>query len=126
MAAEAETPAAEETELAPERVAELVESGDAQVIDVRSDDEHVAGHIAGTRHIALTALQDESAGLDRERPVVLYCRSGERSGAAAQAFRASGWDARSMAGGLVAWAENGLPLEPEDGEVAPRSNLPGD
>src|SRR2546423_3999255 len=126
MAAEAETPAAEETERAPERVAELVEGGDAQVIDVRSDHEHVAGHIPGTRHIALTALQDESSGLDRERPVVLYCRSGDRSGAAAQAFRASGWEAHSMAGGLVAWAESGLPLEPEDGEVAARSNLPGE
>ena len=64
--------------------------------------------------------------LENERPVVLYCRSGDRSGPAAQAFRASGWDARSMAGGLVAWAEKGLPLEPEDGEVAARSNLPGD
>lgn len=126
MAAEAETPAPEETELAPERVAELVEGGDAQVIDVRSDYEHAAGHIPGTTHIPLTALQDESSGLDRERPVVLYCRSGERSGAAAQAFRASGWEAHSMAGGLVAWAESGLPLEPEDGEVAARSNLPGD
>jgi rhodanese-related sulfurtransferase len=121
MAAEAETT----TELAPERVAELVEEGDAQVIDVRADYEHAAGHIPGTRHIPLIALQDGSSGLDRGRQLVLYCRSGERSGAAAQAFRASGWDAHNMAGGLLAWAERGLPLEPEDGEVAERSNLPG-
>jgi rhodanese-related sulfurtransferase len=97
MAAEVESTAAGETELAPGQVAELAKGGEAQVIDVRADYEHAAGHIAGTRHIPLTRLEDEAAALDRSRPVVFYCRSGERSGAAAQAFRASGWDARSMA-----------------------------
>ena len=37
---------------------------------------------------------------------------------ALQAFKASGYDAHHMEGGLVAWAEKGLPLEPEDGSVA--------
>ena len=43
---------------------------------------------------------------------------------AADAFAASGWDAHSIEGGLLAWAEAGLPLEPEGGEVADRSGLP--
>jgi len=37
---------------------------------------------------------------------------------AAQAFRASGWDAYSLDGGIAAWVEAGLPIEPQDGHVA--------
>jgi hypothetical protein len=43
---------------------------------------------------------------------------------AVDAFRASGWDAYAITGGLVAWAEEGLPLEPEGAEVAHHSGLP--
>ena len=44
--------------------------------------------------------------------------SGARSAMATQAFRAAGWDAYNMSGGITAWADRGLPLEPEDGRVA--------
>ncbi len=37
---------------------------------------------------------------------------------AAEAFSQAGFDAHNMTGGIAAWAEQGLPLEPEDGEVA--------
>jgi rhodanese-related sulfurtransferase len=37
---------------------------------------------------------------------------------AAQALREAGWDAHGMGGGIAAWAEAGLPLEPEGGVVA--------
>ncbi|MEA2375224.1 MAG: hypothetical protein QOD53_1687, partial [Thermoleophilaceae bacterium] len=106
------------------RARELIEAG-AQVVDVRSHYEHEAGHIAGDRHMPLVELDADAQQLDREKPVILYCRSGDRSGMAADALRASGWEAYSVAGGLVAWAEAGLPLEPEGGEVAVRPNLPG-
>jgi rhodanese-related sulfurtransferase len=49
---------------------------------------------------------------------VFYCRLGARSGMASQAFRAAGYEAYNMTGGLTAWAEAGLPLDPEDGYVA--------
>lgn len=115
--------ATETTELEPERVAELAREG-AQLVDVRNPDEHQAGHVAGDRLIPFDRLKDESGSLDRERPVVLYCRSGDRSGAAVQALRASGWDAYSIEGGLLGWTENGLPIEPSDGRVADRDVLP--
>jgi rhodanese-related sulfurtransferase len=115
---------ATEGELRPERVAELAGSGEVQIVDVRTTAEHAAGHVAGARHAPLDALAEEAGSLDRDRPVVFYCRAGERSAMAAEAFRASGWDAHSMAGGLVAWAEEGHPLEPEGGEVAHHSALP--
>ena len=113
----------EETQLPPERVATLLKEG-AQLVDVRTPEEHSAGHIAGDRHIPVPELTEAAGELDRSRPLVLYCRGGERSASAAEAFAASGWNAYSIEGGLVGWADKGLPLEPEGGRVADRSNLP--
>ncbi|HEX3909880.1 MAG TPA: rhodanese-like domain-containing protein [Solirubrobacteraceae bacterium] len=105
--------------LAPERLSEwLAEDPTLQVIDVREPYEREAGYIAGTRHIELNALSTEAASLDRERPVVFYCRVGARSTMAAQALRASGYDAYSMDGGLLRWAQEQRPLQPDDGYVA--------
>ncbi|HEY2601111.1 MAG TPA: rhodanese-like domain-containing protein [Thermoleophilaceae bacterium] len=112
---------ATENELAPERVSELT---DAQLVDVRTSEEYEASHIAGARQLPLDELQAAAGELDRERPVVFYCRSGDRSTLAVDAFRASGWDAYAITGGLVAWAEQGLPLEPEGAAVAHHSGLP--
>jgi rhodanese-related sulfurtransferase len=50
--------------------------------------------------------------------VVFYCRSGQRSALATEAFRTAGYDAHNMAGGLIDWHAAGLPLVPEDGRVA--------
>ncbi len=70
---------------------------------MREPYEREAGHIAGTRHIELTSLTAEAATVERERPVVFYCRVGARSPMAAQAFRAAGFEAYSMSGGLRRW-----------------------
>jgi rhodanese-related sulfurtransferase len=110
---------ASELDIDPARLAEwLVEDPSLQVIDVRELYEREAGHIAGTRHIELVKLTSEAASVERERPVVFYCRVGGRSQMAAQAFRASGYEAYSMDGGLRRWAEEGRPLTPEGGTVA--------
>ncbi len=101
------------------RVADwMAEDPALQVIDVREPYEREAGHIAGTRHIELVRLSAEAASVARERPVVFYCRAGSRSDMAAQAFRAAGFEAYSMSGGLMRWAEEGRPLSPEGGGVA--------
>lgn len=105
--------------IAPQRLAEwLAEDGELQVVDVREPYEREAGHIAGTRHIELTKLSEQAGSLDQSRPVVFYCRVGARSTMAAQALRAAGYEAYSMDGGLVRWAAEQRPLEPEDGRVA--------
>jgi rhodanese-related sulfurtransferase len=75
-------------------------------------------HIAGSVHIELTQLPAQAEAVDRGRPVVFYCRVGARSLMAAQAFRASGFNAYSMDGGLLRWAHEGGPLSPEGGRVA--------
>jgi rhodanese-related sulfurtransferase len=115
------SPAAEtsEIEVDPERLEQwLAEDPELQVIDVREGYERDAGHIAGTRHIELARLSDEAESLAREHPIVFYCRVGARSNMAAQAFRASGFQAYSMQGGLQRWAGEARALVPEDGHVA--------
>ena len=105
-------------DVTPERVAEMHAAGEIDLIDVRESYEHEAGHIAATRHVQFAQLSGQAETVDRERPVVFYCRTGARSGVATQAFRASGYDAHNMTGGLLAWVEKGLPIEPEGGAVA--------
>jgi rhodanese-related sulfurtransferase len=106
-------------EVDPARLADwLSDKSVPQVIDVRERYERDAGHIAGTAHIELTELSGQAASLLRERPIVFYCRTGSRSLMAAQAFRASGYDAYTLDGGLVRWVAEGHPLSPPDGYVA--------
>ena len=112
------------TELAPERAAELIRDSGAAAVDVRSPEEHDAGHIEGDTPIPFDQLKARAGDLDQGTPLVLYCRSGDRSGAAAQALRASGFEAYSIDGGLLAWTERGLPIDPPDGRVTTPSGLP--
>jgi rhodanese-related sulfurtransferase len=102
----------------PQEVAELLPTADVQLIDVRQAYEHEAGRIAGDRLIELAQLAGEVETLDRDRPVVFYCRSGARSAMATEAFRDAGFDAHNMVGGLLDWEAAGLPLEPAGGYVA--------
>ncbi len=103
----------------PERVADWrAEDPGLQVIDVRETYERDAGHIEGSRHIELQKLTSLASTVEREHPVVLYCRVGSRSEMAAQAFRAAGFEAHSMSGGLQRWVAEGRPLSPQGGYVA--------
>ena len=94
----------------------------AQLVDTRTPEEREAGRIPeDTAHIPFDELHARATELDRDRPIVFYCRVGNRSLLAADAFAASGFDAVSLAGGIVAWQESGRPVE---GEVAHPSGLP--
>ena len=101
----------------PQQVAQLLGGGGVQVIDVRTEQEHEAGHISGTRLIELSDLATEADSIDRNMPVIFYCRSGGRSAMATEAFAQAGFDAHNMAGGMLAWEAAGLALEPADGSV---------
>jgi rhodanese-related sulfurtransferase len=113
-------PPSEDTgsEYTPRDVSELLAGGEIQLIDVRETHEHEAGRIAGDRLIELSRLSSEATSIDRDKPVVFYCRSGARSAMATQAFAEAGFDAHNMAGGLLDWDAAGLPLEPDSGYVA--------
>jgi len=105
------------TDITPQRASELAESG-ALVIDVRRDYEFETGHIAGARNIEMNDLTGHAESISRDQAIVFYCRSGNRSGMAAAAFREAGFDAYHVEGGLQEWVSQGLELDPPDGEVA--------
>ena len=109
---------APQADLSPDQVAERLARGELELIDVREPYEWEAGRIAGARHIELERLASQADSIPRDRAVVFQCRLGARSGMATQAFRAAGYDAYNMEGGIAAWVERGLPIEPEDGRVA--------
>jgi rhodanese-related sulfurtransferase len=108
--------AAIETAIPVERAAALIADG-AQAVDVRRPEEWNAGRIGGSRQIEMNELSEAAELIERDRTVVFYCRSGNRS---ALAFRQAGFDSYSVDGGLQAWVEYGLELDPIDGEVAER------
>jgi rhodanese-related sulfurtransferase len=107
---------ATKTELEPARGAELIDSG-AELIDVRRPYEYEGGHLAGARNVEINELSAAADSIARDRPLLFCCRTGDRSGMAAQAFREAGYHAYNLAGGVVAWVGEGRPLEPEGGEV---------
>ena len=107
-----------DSDYTPQQVADLLQRGEIQLIDVRQPHEHEAGRIAGDRHIELAELAGQADAVGRDQPVVFYCRSGARSAMATEAFRGAGFDAHNMAGGLLDWDAAGLPLEPDGGYVA--------
>jgi rhodanese-related sulfurtransferase len=109
--------------ISPTRAAELWRSGEAAFVDVRRPYEREGGRIEGSSHIVMNELSGRAGEVPKDRPVVFYCRSGNRSAMVAEAFRQAGWDAYHIDGGLAAWVEEGLPLDPPDGTV--RDPLPG-
>ena len=105
-------------EVSPTETAQAIADGSATVIDVREPYEWEVGRMPGTIHIPLERLASRADELDKDHPVIFQCRAGVRSLMAAQAFAAAGFQARSMAGGIQAWANDGRPLEPDGGLVA--------
>jgi rhodanese-related sulfurtransferase len=94
----------------------LAERRDAvQVVDVRDPNEWEAGHMDGALHIPQDDLAERLGELDPDRPVVTVCRSGSRSARAARYLADQGLEAENLEGGMLAWAEAGLPLSASDG-----------
>jgi rhodanese-related sulfurtransferase len=83
--------------------ATVVDAG-TQLIDVREPDEVAQGTIAGAINIPLAQIPGRLDELDRERRVVLLCRSGNRSGQAAEFLTRAGFtDVVNLAGGMLAF-----------------------
>jgi len=113
----ADAPQGELREISREEARKLVEEG-AQLIDVRADHEWDAGRIAGAKHVPLPELPQRTGELDQDKPIVVYCRGGDRSSMATAALTDAGFDAVKLTDGIVGWSEDELPLEPEGGYVA--------
>jgi rhodanese-related sulfurtransferase len=81
----------------------LVESG-ARLVDVRTPEEFAAGHLAGAVNIPVQELAERLGELEpRDQPVVLYCRSGNRSGHAARLLKNAGYARVHDLGAMSRW-----------------------
>lgn len=82
------------------------------IVDVREAEElRDQGRFPGARHLPMEALDEEAESIPRDRPVIFACRTGARSGMAAEAFGMAGWEAHNVSGGLEAWQAAGLEVE---------------
>jgi phage shock protein E len=90
-----------------------IEAG-AQLLDVRTKEEWDEGHLKGAKLIPIAEkdfAEKAKAALDPNKPVVVYCRSGNRSAKAATQLREAGFTTvLDMAGGIVAWQKEGKPV----------------
>jgi molybdopterin/thiamine biosynthesis adenylyltransferase/rhodanese-related sulfurtransferase len=105
-------------EIEPFEVAEEIEAGDVVLIDTREPHEYQEAHLEGGKLVPPGLLKDEisSAAPDKSARTILYCRSGNRSATAAAQMQALGYeDVASMAGGILAWQEQGLPVVATEG-----------
>ncbi len=94
----------------PEELVGQIQAETVQLIDVRSDAEWNAGHIAEARHMFLGKLPETVGHLDTSKTFVLQCRSGVRSAIAASILQAAGAEhVINMMGGWMAWRKAGLP-----------------
>lgn len=98
----------------PSEAVALINRQNAVVLDVRTDDEYKQGHIVNSVHIPVGMLPHRMTELQKHKahPLVVICRSGNRSNQACALLRKQGFDAvYGLAGGIVAWQNANLPLE---------------
>lgn len=81
-----------------------------QLLDVREDFEITEGMIPGVIHIPMGELNIRLDEIERTRPIIVICRSGNRSTRVADALTGAGFNADTMAGGMTAWQRAGLPV----------------
>lgn len=91
-----------------------IKKGDIQLLDVRTSKEYAEGHIRGALNIDVQEPDFEASATDtlnKEKPVYVYCRSGRRSLLAGEMLAKDGYTVVDLDGGIIAWQNNGLPIE---------------
>ncbi|OGS90424.1 MAG: hypothetical protein A2Z95_03245 [Gallionellales bacterium GWA2_60_18] len=93
---------------------QLVNHRNALVLDVREDKEYQEGHVLNAKLLPLGKLGERIGELEKykEQPIVVVCRSGNRSAAACAMLGKQGFtQAHNLAGGMLAWQKANLPVE---------------
>ena len=90
---------------------ERLASGEAVLLDVRTDGERASKSISGSLHIPLDQLPTRIKELEkyRDKEIISYCRSGNRSLAATDILIEQGFQAASMNGGIMSWPRRAMP-----------------
>ncbi len=108
-------------EIEPFEAAQEIEGGDVVLVDTREPHEYQEAHLENGKLVPPGLLADEiaAAAPDKSARTILYCRSGNRSYVAAEQLEALGYEnVASMAGGILAWQEQGLPVVAASGMTA--------
>jgi molybdopterin/thiamine biosynthesis adenylyltransferase/rhodanese-related sulfurtransferase len=108
-------------EIEPFEAAEEIGGGDVVLIDTREPHEYQEAHLENGKLVPPGLLGDEiaAAAPDKSARTIIYCRSGNRSFLAAEQLEALGYtDVASLAGGILAWQEQGLPVVAASGMTA--------
>ena len=98
---------------------DMIEAGDALMIDVREPEEFAVSHWEGARPLPLSAIKREGwpANWPRDRPIIAYCTVGYRSGVAARLLGEQGLEARNLVGGILALTHTRPSLVNESGRT---------
>ena len=97
--------------LSPQQIAAMLDADQIHLVDVRESHEWAQGHIPGAIHLPLSELSRRVGDLPQDKPVVLYCLSGGRSGQAFTWLKSAGHPVEAhMGGGISAWRREGLPV----------------
>ena len=97
-----------------EQLLELQASRDPEllVLDVRSPEEYAAGHVPGAVNVPYDQVAQRLAEIPKDKDVVLYCRSGRRTGIAAEVLESNGYTRlQHLQGDMEAWVKAGRPVE---------------
>ncbi|MFN2476731.1 MAG: rhodanese-like domain-containing protein [Chthoniobacterales bacterium] len=99
-------------EIAAPEARQQVATGDAILVDVREESDWREGHADGAKHLSrgTIELDIEEEIPDTSKPIICYCGGGSRSALVAESLQKMGYtNVRSLAGGMRAWKESGLP-----------------
>jgi rhodanese-related sulfurtransferase len=91
---------------------ELMDNDDLIILDVREKKERKAGYIKGDLHIPLADVKNKLEQLDKNKPILVYCRSGSRSGHIAGLLTRNEYTKiYNLKGGIQAWKRAKLPIK---------------
>ncbi|MBS0242033.1 MAG: cyclic nucleotide-binding domain-containing protein [Proteobacteria bacterium] len=89
--------------LTPEAARPLIDRGEVDLVDCRTEEEWELWRLPRSRLIPLAEIRDRARGLDPARRYLVYCRTGRRAAAAAFLMRQLGLRADVLEGGIAAW-----------------------
>lgn len=102
------------SEINPAEASRMLSHEEPLLLDVREIDEFRAGYLMGAKHIPLGQLGAKLDQIEawKDKPVIIYCRSGNRSGVACGQLAKQGFTKlHNLAGGILAWQHENLPVK---------------
>lgn len=100
-------------DIKPQEAVRLINHAEAVVLDLREDQEYHEGHVLNAIHIPYGLMEERLEELDKYKtqPLIVYCRTGQRSAQAAVMLRRQGFErVYKLSGGMMAWRGADLPV----------------